>query len=695
VLIVKYILIIAEKPNAAKKIAESLAEGKIKVLKKNGVEYYLFERNSKLHIVAPSVGHIFNLSPREKEWKYPIFDYVWRPSFVVDKSSSFSKKYFEVLKYLAENAEDFIVATDYDIEGEVIGYNILRFLANRNDAKRMKFSTLTKEELINSYENAMKSLDWNQVEAGLTRHEIDWLWGINLTRALTLSLKNNGNKVFSIISTGRVQGPTLALLAKREEEIEKFIPKPYWEIYAHLEIDGKLFEAIYEKGRIWEKDKAEKTLFSSRTNKAKVVKIKRKQYKILPLPPFNTTDLQTEAYNHFGFSPMQTMSIAESLYQKGAISYPRTSSQKIPSSINISSILKAISNIPQYKKIVGEILSEKEIKVTEGKKDDAAHPAIYPTSEIPNLNELSEQEKKIYDLVVRRFLSAFGKPAIRETLTVVLDLNGNNFLLKGKRTIEEGWMKFYYPYIGLKEINLPDLEEGKELKVNKVELVEKKTEPPNRYTQGSIIKEMEERGLGTKSTRSEVVKILYERGYIEGKSIKVTELGKAVVKTLEKFSSKVISEELTRKLEEDMEKVYSKEKKREEVIKEAKKILEEILEEFKSNERKIGEELSSALLEAREKSLILGNCSCGGYLKIIKFNGKMFVGCTNYPKCKVAYPLPRNTYKIEKTGKICEKCGTPIVRIYRKGKRPFTMCLDPKCPTKANWVKNDVKKKIL
>lgn len=657
------------------------------------MEYYYFERNGKPHIVAPSVGHLFNLSSVSKKWFYPVFDYEWKPSFLVSKFSLFSKRYFEVLKELGSNASDVIIATDYDTEGEVIGYNILRFLLNRKDAKRMKFSTLTKEELIYSYENAMKTLDWGQLEAGLARHEIDWLWGINLTRALTLSLKNNGNKIFSILSTGRVQGPTLSLLVKREEEIENFKPKPYWQIFAFIKIGKAKYQAIYEEDKIRDKEKAQKVFSQSNKKVARVLKIKRRQYEQLPPPPFNTTDLQTEAYNQFGFSPMQTMNLAESLYQKGIISYPRTSSQKLPSSIGLKSILQALGKLPSYNKIVNKILSGNELHVVEGSKDDPAHPAIYPTKEIPNPNELSVQERRLYDLIVKRFLAAFGEPSIREVVQVILDINGNKFILKGIKTVKDGWREFYYPYVSDKEILLPELKEGEELDIEKVEILERKTEPPPRYTQASIIKEMEKRGLGTKATRSEILKTLYDRNYIIGKSIKVTPLGKAVVKILEKYSPKIISEELTRKLEEEMENVYNGKKKREEIVEEAKKLLEEILRDFKKFEEKIGKELSNAIMSSRNEKRILGKCpTCGGDLIIISYGDKTFVGCSNYPKCKKIYPLLKNA-RIEATSKVCEECNTPIIIVFRKEKRAFSMCLDPNCPTKANWGENGNNKK--
>jgi len=681
----RYVLIIAEKPAAARKIAESLAEGKLKAFRKNNVEYYYFERNGKPHIVAPAVGHLFNLTSMSKKWFYPDFEYEWKPSYLVDKSSYFSKKYFDVLKELALGADEVIIATDYDVEGEVIGYNILRFLLRRRDAKRMKFSTLTREELINSYENAMNTLDWRQLEAGITRHEIDWLWGINLTRALTLSVRNSGNKFFSPLSTGRVQGPTLSLLVKREEEIENFKPRPYWQVFTILKIRNASYQAIYEEDKIWEKEKAEKVFSESNKKTAKVLSVKKKRYIQLPLPPFNTTDLQAEAYNQFGFSPMQTMSVAEALYQKGIISYPRTSSQKLPASIDLISILNSLGKLFPYKNAVDKILSKKKLRVVEGSKEDPAHPAIYPTKEVPDINSLTQQERKLYDLIVRRFLAAFGEDCIREAMHIVFDINGNKFVLKGVRTLEEGWREFYYPYVSEKEVLLPELKEGEEVEVKKVEIVRKETEPPPRYTQASIIKEMEKRGLGTKATRSEILKTLYERKYIVGKSIKVTPLGKAVIKVLERHAPKIVSEELTRKLEEEMENVYNGKKRREEVVEEAKKILQEILSDFKKMEGEIGKELINAISNDKNEKriLIFGKCEeCGKDLTIVKRERIYSLTCSN-PSCKANYYLERKI-RIKAAGKVCEECGMPIIKVFRRGRGVFHVCSNLNCSTRKN-----------
>jgi len=686
-----YILIIAEKPTAARRIAEALAEkGTLKKKVEDGnVAYYEFLRNGEKHVVVSAVGHLFNLDAVEKRWKYPVFEAEWRPSFLVRKEAAFSRKYFKVLEKLVKNAKDFIVATDYDTEGSVIGMNILRFIAGVKDGKRMKFSTLTKQELINAYENLQPHLDFHQIEAGLARHEMDWLWGINLSRALTLALKNNGKKGFAILSTGRVQGPTLAILAKREEEIRKFKPKPYWQIEAKISLENRELVAKYEKDKIWSEKEAKKIFKECKVKEAKVLEVKKRKYKQNPPTPFNTTDLQTEAYNMFKFSPSQTLNIAETLYQEGYISYPRSASQKLPESIGYERILQALSNLPQYSSLCSEILKQEELSPVQGRKDDPAHPAIYPTSEPPDLKKLTPQQRKLYDLIVRRFLAVFATPALRETCRIKLDLNGHKFILVGKRTLEEGWMKFYSPYISLDEIDIPEMKVGESVRVLKINLLKKQTQPPARYTQGSIIKEMEKRNLGTRATRAEILKTLYDRGYVVGKSIKVTKLGEGVVKTLKKHCPTILSEELTRRFEKEMELILLGKKKREAVIEEAKKSLRKILRDFKKNEKKIGEALGKALMKAREEERKLGVCpNCGKELRIIKSrkSGLFFVGCSGYPECTTSYPLPRNS-RIEFTGKICEKCKTPIIMVFRKGKRPFRMCLDPNCPTKAKWRK--------
>ncbi len=686
-----YTLIIAEKPDAARRIAEALADKKPKKVEKYGAPFYEFTVNGKKHICVPAVGHLFSLTPVKNGngWTYPVFDFEWIPTYK-KRDTSWTEKYFKNIKELAKNASEFINAADVDTEGEVLLYNILRFICNVKDAKRMKFSTLTKDELREAYKNLSPHLLFPMLESGLTRHALDALWGFNLTRALTLALKNHSRKAFTILSTGRVQGPTLSLLLKRELEIRKFVPKPFWQLELHCKINGNKIVALHEKDKFWKKEEVEKVLKICEGKDGAVESIKKRKYKQKPPAPFNTTDLQAEAYALFKFSPAQTLSIAESLYQKGYISYPRSSSQKLPPSINYEKILKSLAKIPKYKEFVKKLLAKKELKPHEGKKVDPAHPAVYATHEVPDLSKLTPQQRKIYDLIARRTLATFGEDALRESMNVRINVNGQIFVTSGKRTLESGWTEIYSPYLKFEEQILPELKVGQKVKVLQLKLLSKQTQPPGRYSQGSIIKEMEKRGLGTRATRAEILQTLYDRGYVKGKSIQVTKLGETVVKVLEKFCPTILSEKLTRHFEKEMEEVFNGKKKKEKVIEEAKKVLKKVLSEFKRNEKKIGRKLLEGLLVARREARRIGKCpKCGGELRIIrsKKTKLFFVGCSNYPKCTNSYPLPRNA-RIEVTGKICEKCNTPIIRVYRKGKRPFQMCLSVDCETKKDWNKN-------
>ena len=724
-------VIITEKPDAMNKISQALSNGKAQKRESGEFYWYEFKNGSKKLVVTCAVGHLFVLDTIKNKggWTYPVFDVQWIPAHM-KKGHEFSKKYFEALSQAVKKGNEFIVATDFDTEGAVIGYNILKQLCNKEDAKRMKFSTMTKDELIESFKQASPHLDAGQVEAGLTRHYLDFFWGINLTRALTLAMKNSAEKGFAILSTGRVQGPTLSMLYEKEMEIKKFKSTPFWQIELHLKIGGQEIIANHEKDKIWKKDEADKILSSGKGKDATVKDIKKREYKQSPPVPFNTTELQAEAYAQFKYSPTQTLSIAESLYQAGIISYPRSSSQKLPPSINYGKILKALATLKSYEKFSNDLLKKEKLIPKEGSREDPAHPAVYPTFEVADLKKLTSQQRKLYDLIVRRFLAVFADEALRESNTVSLDVNGNRFVVVGKRTIESGWTKIYGPYVSTDELILPELKVGQTIKVSEVEQLAKETQPPGRYSQGSILKEMEKRNLGTRATRAEILKTLYDRRYIDGQSIKVTKLGEVVVRALQDYTPRILSEDLTRKFEEETEQVMNGKLKREKVLKEAQETLIDMLKDFKTSEKKIGKKLLEGLQEAREEERRLGTCvNCKtGELKILRsrFSGKFFVGCSSYfrcakcgftrtackckcpicsglkgkckdswtdkkwsPSCQTGYPLP-GAARNQPTGKVCEKCGTPIIQVIRKGKRPFRMCVDPKCETKADWGKKKI-----
>jgi len=686
------VMLICEKPDAAKKIAVALASKVENVKSSQNIIYYKFEVNGKLHYAVPAVGHIFGLKDTSKQgWTYPIFDYDWFPTYEIDKDAEYSKRYFEALKEVASKCDEFVIATDLDEEGSVIGYNILRFICKTNKGYRMCFSTLTKQDIKKAYESMLKDVDINRVESGLTRHELDFLWGINLSRALTLSLKNAAKIFkFQILSAGRVQTPMLHFLIEREREIAKFVPTPFWEIYAILDTNPELTLSHIEE-KFWDKNKAEEVLAKCKGKEAIVSELTKKAVKKAPPNPFDLTSLQTEAYRYFKYSPKKTIEIAQKLYTAGHISYPRTSSQKLPPTIGYREIITQLGKIKVYANLSSKLLSFKELKPNEGKKEDPAHPAIYPTTEIPNVENLSKDELNLYDLIVRRFMATFGEPAIRETNTIIFDINGEKFKVTGSRTIEKKWIDFYGKYAKFEEVELPEMKKGEIYQVKKLERLDKETQPPQRYSQGSIIKELESVNLGTKTTRALILQTLYDRGYIEGTSIKITAIGMKVGEALEKYVPDIVSEELTRNFEEETEEVFEGKIRREEVVNKAKIVLKKISEDFKKNEILLGRELEEALLETKDKQNLLGPCPvCGRKMRITYSpkTKKYFAGCSGYPDCKKAFPLPSSA-KITYEGRECEFCKTSIIKVVRKGKRPFTMCLDPMCKSKENWGKKD------
>ncbi len=667
-----YELIITEKPQAALKIASALGNAVQKYI--NKVPYYEVERNSKKILVACAVGHLFTLKQKNNGYAIPVFNISWVPNYLARKAD-FTKRYYDTILKLAKGAQSLTVATDYDIEGEVIGLNIVRYLCSQPDAFRMKFSTLTKDELEKSYENKSKHLDWGQAIAGETRHYLDWFYGINLSRALMNSLKKTGK--FRIMSIGRVQGPALNLIVKKDREIKAFKSKPYWQAFITIENKKNKIELKYIKD-IFEKSQLKN--FENLKGKKAIAETVKKQEALPPPVPFNLTILQTEAYKFYGLNPSKTLQIAQSLYLAGLISYPRTSSQKLPDSIDYKTILK---------KLAGEFKAEKLItrkKPIEGGKTDPAHPSIYPTG---NRQFLSGDEDKIYKLIAKRFLSLFCDDALIDNKTVKANVNGLVFSRTGQAIAKKAWLEIYPSK--LKEEQIPDMEGEVNIADSSVE--QKETQPPKRYSPASIISELEKRNLGTKATRSSIVETLYDRGYVEGQSIQATPLGISLISTLEKYSPIIIDEKLTREFEREMEGIQDlnekskQNKKEEEIIEKAKITITKISKDFEKNQEKIGQELVNANAEYREKQRIenrLIQCpKCKKGNLIINYSKKTrryFVACDAYPECKNTSSLPPNGI-IKKAEKNCEQCGYPMLIRISKGKKPWTFCWNPQCLT--------------
>ncbi|MBR9702062.1 DNA topoisomerase I [Candidatus Pacearchaeota archaeon] len=677
-----YELIITEKPQAATKIASALGTPKQKIL--NKVSYYEIDREGRKIIVACAVGHLFALKQNKPGSAVPEFDVSWFPNYLVRKKD-FSKRYYTTLLSLAKNAGSLTVATDFDIEGEVIGLNVVRFVAGQKDASRMKFSTLTSPELNKAYDKKSKHISWGQAIAGETRHYLDWFYGINLSRALMNAIKTTGK--FRIMSIGRVQGPALNLIVKREREIQAFESEPYWQVFATISDGKNKLELKHNKDLF---DKKDLSKFENIKGQTTTASTKKTEQIIPPNPPFNLTTLQTEAYKFHGITPSNTLRAAQSLYLTGLISYPRTSSQKLPTSIDYKTILKKIAKQHKVEKLITKQ------KPLEGKKTDPAHPSIYPTGET---QILAGDDEKIYNLIVKRFLSLFCDDAIVDKKRVSAKVDDLLFAANGSSVRKKAWMEIYPSK--LKEVEIPDFDGEVEITDSRTE--EKETQPPKRYSPASIISQLEKKNLGTKSTRSSILETLYDRNYVKEKSIEATPLGMSLIATLEKYSPIIIDEELTRSFENDMGSILEAKnnflEKEEKIINKAKKTIADISKDFEKHEKEIGKELLSANIKLREQQKEenkLNPCSkCKkGHLGITysRKTKRQFVACDAYPDCKTTFSLPPHGM-IKRTRKICEECQFPMLMSLRKGKRPWTFCFNPECPTNEERIK-EYKKRI-
>lgn len=672
-------LIITEKPKVTMKIAFAIA-GKPVRKRDYGVNYYEVSSNGDLVVIAPAAGHLYSLKQENQGgWDYPAFDVHWAPLNEVEKNKAYVEKYIKLLSAISAGADEFYLATDYDMEGELLGYNALRFACKPGNkaVRRMKFSALTKPDLMKAYSEPVE-VDQKLVSAGEARHLMDWYWGINTSRALRSALRKASG--MATVSAGRVQTPALAILVKREREIMEFKAEVFWEIYADLYAKGVKVRASHVDGRIFDKSRAQEILKNSSTDKAKVSKVEVNKI-TRPAPfAFDLGTLQREAWRIFRYTPKQAQEIAQRLYEGGYISYPRTSSQKLPPAIGYRRILESLATVKKFKANAEAVITKSPLKPRQGPQSDPAHPAIYPTGIIPK--QLDKGEEKIYALVVNRFIAAFGDPLVREEAKVGCLLNNEQFKFEAAWTLVPGWLPLY-PYVELKDTRLPALHDGELLAVEKVYSKEDKTRPPDRFNQATLVRELETRGLGTKATRADIVDTLFRREYVHGSPIEVTELGLSVIEALEENVPEIIDESLTRSFEEKLEKIQNGEVNQDTVLGEAKEKLTYILQEFKAGEESIGKRLLKGLEEKERKKRLVGICpNCGSDLRIVRSrtSGKVFVGCSGYPKCTVSFPLPQKS-GVRTTDKKCNVCGLPMISV-PLGRRRILSCIDMNCPSK-------------
>ncbi|MCB2173273.1 DNA topoisomerase I [archaeon] len=601
------VLVITEKPSSARKIAYALDDdGSPRNAKYGKVTFYVANRGRDELVVVSAVGHLYSIDQVGKGWTYPVFDIKWTPSYKQNKRASYTKQYLDAIIGLGKQVDVYVSACDYDQEGSLIAFNIIKHgIGDKalTKSRRMVYSTLTEKELVSSWQNMSMSLDFPVAAAGKARHEADWLFGINLSRALTIAARRylDFKKVLSI---GRVQGPSLKFVYDHEHSIRSFIPVPYWKIYAETEIEGSVYSLEYEKPRLEREVHAKEVATACRGKTGQATDIASEKSRTLPPPPFNLGDLQREAYKHHKLSPSATLKAAESLYLGAFISYPRTESNKISSSIGIKEILENLAKNPAYEGEAKELVQEKRFKSRPGKGDDPAHPAIHPTGQRPR--RLKDEEQKVYDLVVRRFLASLGKPLVQLKTDVTVDVNGHIFYLRGVVTQKPGWTTYYGPYYSSKDQVIPEITQGQEIPVTKLSTRRKYTRPGSRFNASSLIRKMEQEKIGTKATRSNIVDTLYNRGYIRGQKIAITSLGENTVETLVHYCPEIIDVKLTRDLEDELEEIESGEKDASVVFDDVVEELKPILARFKENEGQIGRTISNAVLGKPNSDL--GSC---------------------------------------------------------------------------------------
>jgi len=641
-------LIITEKHNTARRIA-SILFNDVKQLKKYGISYY-HSPSSNAYVVGLK-GHIVELDfPKEyNSWKnVPLRSLLYAELVKEVKEKGIAR----LLKELAREVDRVTVATDYDREGELIGFEALEIVKQVNpDVKvdRAKYSAITPVDIKRAFSN-LSNVDVNLAKAAETRQRIDLIWGAVLTRLISISSGRMGR---DFLSVGRVQSPTLRLIVEREKEIENFKPKPYWEIVAEF-CNGGSFKAKHvEKFKELTKAKA---AFERIGNTATVRTFEKKERKEAKPTPFNTTEFLREASKFM--SPDRAMNIAETLYMNGYISYPRTDNTVYPPTLNLKAIASSFLE-SEFKEEAKIVLSQPSIRPSRGKKESKDHPPIYPTA-VARRGELGKEEWMIYELVVRRFLATLSPDAIWEVKRVEIDANGEIFRATGKKLLSPGW-RAIYTYIHTEEAYIPDLTAGQVLSIEKKELLEKETKPPGRYTTGNLIKIMERLGLGTKSTRHEIIKKLYSRKYVYGNPLRPTQTAFAVIEALKSNAETITLPDMTSKLEKDMDAIAEGRLSDREVVEESVRFLDEILGNIDVKE------LSKSLREGVKKDKVVGRCpKCGKELVIRKTKDKKrFIGCSGYPDCNFTLPLPQNgTLYI--TAKECEKHGIKKIKIRTK-----------------------------
>ena len=628
--------------------------------------------------VVASMGHIRDL-PKSK--------------LGINVENNFEPEYINIrgkgdlikeLKKDAKSAKKVYLATDPDREGEAIAWHLSNILdVEKEKITRVTFNEITK----NAVQKAIKeprNIDINLVDAQQARRVLDRIVGYKISPVLWKKVRRG-------LSAGRVQSVAVKLIVDREDEIEKFIPEEYWNIYVKLldEKSKKTFEAKFygkdgKKQEIHNKKQVDEILSNIKNSKYIVEDIKKGEKKRTPAPPFTTSTMQQEASRKLGFTLKKTMSIAQGLYEGvkipekgtvGLITYMRTDSTRISEEARASAkthILEAY----------GENYYENRYYRTNKEAQDA-HEGIRPTYadlEPEKIKEsLTKDQYKLYKLIYNRFMASQMAPAIYDTMSVTIDANNHTFKANGQNLKFKGFMTLYVEGTDEKEEQedgiIPELELKQEVKEQKIEPKQSFTEPPARYTEASLVKALEEKGIGRPSTYSPTITTILERRYIEKeqKQLVPTELGKIVNKLLTENFQNIINVEFTANIENQFDKIADGKEKWKEMIK-------DFYGPFEENVEKVEKELEHVQLVEEVSDVPCDKCGRMMVYKYGKF-GK-FLACPGYPECK-------NTKAIVETIDVpCPKCGATIQVRKAKNKRKYYICENnPKSCDYISWNK--------
>ena len=634
--------------------------------------------------VMASMGHIRDL-PKSK--------------LGIDVQNNFEPEYINIrgkgdlikdLKKNAKNSKKVYLATDPDREGEAIAWHLSNILNPENkNITRVTFNEITK----NAVQKAIKEprdIDINLVDAQQARRVLDRIVGYKISPVLWKKVRRG-------LSAGRVQSVAVELIVDREEEIEKFIPQEYWNIYVKLldEKSKKVFEAKFygkdgKKQEIHNKKEADEILDAIKNAKYIVEDVKKGEKKRTPAPPFTTSTMQQEASRKIGFTLKKTMSIAQGLYEGvkipekgtiGLITYMRTDSTRISEEARAAAKAHIIETY-------GENYYENRYYKTNKDAQDA-HEGIRPTyAELePDKikDSLTKDQYKLYKLIYNRFMASQMSSAIYDTMAVTIEANKYTFKANGQNLKFKGFMTLYVEGTDEKEEEegmIPDLTVNQEVKKEKIEPKQSFTEPPPRYTEASLVKTLEEKGIGRPSTYSPTITTILERRYIEKeqKQLIPTELGKVVNKLLKENFANIMDVEFTANIESQFDNIAEGKENWKEMIK-------EFYGPFEENVERVEKQLEHVQMVEEVSDIPCDKC---GRMMVYKYGkyGK-FLACPGYPECKNTKPI------IETIDVPCPKCGGTIQVRKSKSKRKYYICENnPKTCDYISWNKPNNKEHI-